>query len=57
MKGLTDKNKWNAACDIMFETLHSAELSHRAEIRGKGCCHELEMIRSTLLKKLGDLRL
>ncbi len=57
MKGLTDKNKWNAACDIMFETLHSAELSHRAEIRGEGCCHELEMIRSTLLKKLGDLRL
>jgi len=57
MKGLTDKNKWNAACDIMFETLHNTELTHRAEIRGEGCCHELEMIRSTLLKKLGDLRL
>ncbi len=57
MKGLTDQNKWNAACDIMFETLHNAELAHRAEIRGEGCCHELETIRSSLLKKLGDLRL
>ena len=57
MKGLQDKSKWNSACDIMIETLHNAELSHRAEIRGEGCCHELETIRTALLKKLGGLRL
>ena len=54
---MMNREKWNAACDIMFETIHNAELTHRAEIRGEGCCHELEMIRTKLLKTLGDLRL
>ena len=54
---MMDREKWNAACDIMFETIHNAELTHRAEIRGEGCCNELEMVRTKLLKTLGDLRL
>ena len=51
-----NREKWNAACDIIFETLHNAELTHRAEIRGEGCCNELEMVRTELLKTLGEMR-
>ena len=54
---MMNREKWNAACDIMFETLHNTESQHRAEIRGEGCCHEVDEVRKALLKTLGDMRL
>ena len=51
-----NKEKWNAACDIMLETIYNVESDNRAEVRGEKCCHELDAIKSVLIKKLNDIR-
>ena len=52
-----NREKWNTACDIMFQTIYSVDSNHRAEIRGEGCCHELETIKSMLLDRLTHIRI
>ncbi len=51
-----NREKWNTACDIMLETIYNAGSNYRAEVRGEKCCHELDAIKSALIKKLNDIR-
>ena len=51
-----NKQKWNAACDILFERLNRRDPYDRAVTRDEGCCHELEAVKDLLMKTLSEIR-
>ena len=54
---MTDKNKWNTACDITFEILKQPQsASIRAAIRDELCCNEVDQVITLLLSQLSQLR-
>jgi len=47
---MTDKEKWNAACDAMFQHVSKPiDSETRAHLRDEGCCHDYEQLKEHIL--------
>ena len=49
--------KWNAALDIVIESLQKPDSALRAVAREERCCNELQWIRNELIGRCREMRL
>ena len=55
---MTDKEKWNSACDALFQHLNRPiDAKTRFQLRGDRCCKDFEQVKAQLLQRLNDIRL
>ena len=55
---MIDPNKWNAAIDIVDELLRQRLTPDlRAAARDEKCCHEVDLLKTDLLRTINEWRL